>query len=191
MKQSSKYFRHNYFLLPFLLLFPGYLFASAGDGIVRFDLTQHIIGFSAIAIFILAYAFVMAEEFTHLRKSKPVILAAGIIWGIIAAYYSSHGITQAAEQAIRHNFLEYAELMVFLLVAMTYINAMDERLVFETLRVWLIRKGFSFRQLFWMTGILSFFISPIADNLTTALLNVCCSHVCRGRQYTFCKSGLY
>ncbi|MBF0264268.1 MAG: sodium:proton antiporter NhaD [Gammaproteobacteria bacterium] len=152
-----------------ILILPGMALASIDSG-ERFDLTQHIIGFTAISIFILAYAFVMSEEFTHLRKSKPVILAAGIIWAIIAAYYASHGITHAAEQAVRHNFMEYAELMIFLLVAMTYINAMEERFVFFSLRVWLIRKGFNFRQLFWMTGILSFFISPIADNLTTALL---------------------
>jgi NhaD family Na+/H+ antiporter len=60
--------------------------------------------------------------------------------------------------------------MLFLLVAMTYINAMDERQVFDALREWLISKGFGFRKLFWLTGFLAFFISPIADNLTTALL---------------------
>jgi NhaD family Na+/H+ antiporter len=60
--------------------------------------------------------------------------------------------------------------MLFLLVAMTYINAMDERNVFDALRSWLVQKGFGFRTLFWLTGILAFFISPVADNLTTALL---------------------
>jgi NhaD family Na+/H+ antiporter len=60
--------------------------------------------------------------------------------------------------------------MLFLLVAMTYINALDERQVFDALRSWLIRKGFGFRALFWLTGFLAFFISPVADNLTTALL---------------------
>jgi NhaD family Na+/H+ antiporter len=113
---------------------------------------------------------VMAEEFTHLRKSKPVIIAAGIIWALIAAVYAGEGLTHEAEAAVRHNLLEYSELMLFLLVAMTYINAMDERQVFGALRSWLVRKGFSFRQLFWLTGLLAFFISPVADNLTTALL---------------------
>ncbi len=112
----------------------------------------------------------MVEEFTHFRKSKPVILVAGLIWGIIGWVYASNGITHAAEAALRHNFLEYAELFLFLLVAMTYIEAMRERLVFEKLKVWLINKGFSFRQLFWLTGFLAFFMSPIADNLTTALV---------------------
>jgi NhaD family Na+/H+ antiporter len=112
----------------------------------------------------------MAEEYTHLRKSKPVIIAAGLIWGLIAWVYASHGLTTAAEHAVRHNLLEYSELMLFLLVAMTYINTMEERRVFDALRAWLVRSGFGFRSLFWITGTLAFFISPIADNLTTALL---------------------
>ncbi len=134
------------------------------------DLTGHWVGWFSIALFAVAYLLVMAEEFTHLRKSKPVIIAAGLIWGSIAWVYASHGFTTEAEEAVRHNLLEYAELMLFLLVAMTYINAMEERKVFDALRAWLVRKGFGFRALFWITGWLAFFISPVADNLTTALL---------------------
>lgn len=134
------------------------------------DLTNSATGFFALAIFIVAYIFVMAEEFTQLRKSKPVILAAGIIWAMIAAAYANNDLTHAAEQAVRHNILEYTELMLFLLVAMTYINVMQERRIFDALRAWLISRNFSYRKLFWLTGILAFFISPVADNLTTALL---------------------
>ncbi|MDF1528322.1 MAG: sodium:proton antiporter NhaD, partial [Sedimenticola sp.] len=99
------------------------LAATTGGNYI--DLTNHWVGYTAIGIFTVAYLLVMAEEFTHLRKSKPVILAAGLIWAIIAWYYASYGITHEAEAAVRHNLLEYAELMLFLLVAMTYINAMD------------------------------------------------------------------
>lgn len=134
------------------------------------DLTAHPVGYLALVIFALAYLFVMAEEFVHLRKSKPVIIAAGVIWCLIAYVYAAQGQPQLAQDAVRHNLLEYAELMLFLLVAMTYINALEERRVFDALRSWLIRKGFGFRALFWMTGVLAFCISPIADNLTTALL---------------------
>jgi NhaD family Na+/H+ antiporter len=134
------------------------------------NLTGHWVGLVAIGIFLLAYVLVMAEEFTHLRKSKPVIIGAGLIWSLIAWIYANHGMSVMAEEAVRHNLLEYAELMLFLLVAMTYINSMEERRVFDALRAWLIRSGFGFRSLFWITGILAFFISPVADNLTTALL---------------------
>jgi Na+/H+ antiporter NhaD/arsenite permease-like protein len=53
---------------------------------------------------------------------------------------------------------------------MTYINAMTERNIFEALRSWLVRRGFSYRAVFWVTGWLAFFISPMADNMTTALI---------------------
>jgi NhaD family Na+/H+ antiporter len=151
------------------VIFPTFAFAS-GSPEQTLDLTNHWIGYTAIAIFVLAYSLVILEEQLHLRKSKPVLLAAGLIWILIAAVYSAQGMPHAAEVAIRHNFLEYAELFFFLLVAMTYINAMLERGVFDALRDWLVNKGFSYKTLFWLTGILAFFISPIADNLTTALI---------------------
>ena len=106
-----------------------------------------------------------------MRKSKPVLLAAGLIWILAALAFKCTGAdTHRACEAIRHNLIEYAELFLFLLVAMTYINAMDERNVFQALRSWLVSRGFTLRTVFWVTGVLAFFISPIADNLTTALL---------------------
>ncbi len=150
----------------FSALLPGSSFAGEGAR----DLTAHWAGFLSLALFGIAYLLVMAEEFTHLRKSKPVVLAAGIIWAVIAGVYRQQGMDHLVAEAVRHNLLEYAELLLFLLVAMTYINAMDERRVFEVLRVWLVRRGLGFRSLFWITGLLAFFISPVADNLTTALL---------------------
>tara|TARA_B100001027_G_scaffold15294_1_gene9199 strand:- start:156 stop:1457 length:1302 start_codon:yes stop_codon:yes gene_type:complete len=140
------------------------------------DLTTSYVGIMSLIVFILAYAVVMAEEFSHLRKSKPVIISAAIIWAIIAFYFSSDkSYAKEIEHALEHNILEFAELFLFLLVAMTYINALEERKVFDVVRFQLTSRGFSFRQLFIFTGIITFFLSPIADNLTTAL--VMCSVV--------------
>ena len=157
-------------LLLLLLQLSSPVWASPAEGIAIPDLTLHWVGYLAIAIFSLAYILVILEEKLHLRKSKPVLLAAGLIWILIALVYHSPEHPHLVEEAIRHNFLEYAELFFFLLVAMTYINAMLERGVFEALRDWLVSRGYSYRTLFWITGVLSFFISPIADNLTTALI---------------------
>ncbi|MEZ0123460.1 MAG: sodium:proton antiporter NhaD [Candidatus Reddybacter sp.] len=159
----------RYMALALGLLLATPVWASAEGG-ARLELTHNWVGYLAIGIFSFAYIFVILEEKIHLRKSKPVLLAAGLIWILIALVYNSNNMPHVVEPAIRHNFLEYGELFFFLLVAMTYINAMLERGVFDTLRNWLVEKGFSYRGLFWLTGILSFFISPIADNLTTALI---------------------
>ena len=55
---------------------------------MEIDLTTSYVGILSIIIFVIAYAVVMAEEFSHLRKSKPVIISAALIWGIIAFYFS-------------------------------------------------------------------------------------------------------
>ncbi len=165
MKKAS----HTVLLGLIALLLPA-MGIAAETAHEQIDLTNHAVGYLALLVFTVAYSLVILEEQLHLRKSKPVLLAAGIIWIMIAIVYQQHGFDHAAEIAIRHNFLEYAELFFFLLVAMTYINAMIERSVFDALRGWLVAKGFSYKQLFWLTGILAFFISPIADNLTTALI---------------------
>lgn len=154
-----------------LLALPGFaLAATGGSGGTPLDLTTHFVGLFALLLFIAAYILVALEEVTALRKSKPVIIAAGIIWMAIAMVYAGTDLDHLPAEQARHNLLEYAELALFLLVAMTYVNAMEERAVFEVLRTWIIGKGFSLRQVFWLTGALSFMISPIADNLTTALL---------------------
>lgn len=128
-------------------------------------------GIYTVLIFLIAYGFVMAEEFTHLSKSKPVILAAGIIWANAAVLAAQAGVSaDDMHEAFEYNLKEYAELMLFLLVAMTYINSMAERNVFEALRSWLVRKQFGYRKLFLITGVITFFLSAVADNLTAALL---------------------
>ena len=153
-------------VLLIIMLFSPQAYASTGE----LDLTTSLSGFIAVTLFIVAYALVMAEEQLHMRKSKPVLVAAGLIWAVIGWVYIRAGLPDAAESAFRETLLEYCELLLFLLVAMTYINAMEERRVFDKLRSWMVQKGFSYRTLFWITGILAFWISTIANNLTTAML---------------------
>jgi NhaD family Na+/H+ antiporter len=151
------------------LFFAQTALASGGGGDIV-DLTRTGMGIFALILFVVAYAVVIMEEKLHLRKSKPVIVAAGIIWVLVALSYQAMGKPDHAHTAILHNLTEYAELFLFLLAAMTYINALEERNVFSTLRSWMVNKGFTLRTVFWMTGLLAFVISPVADNLTTALL---------------------
>ena len=134
------------------------------------DLTANWVGVAAIALFVAAYILVIAEEFTHLRKSKPVMLAAGVIWALIAYQYVGSEQPYAPEEAVHEYLTEFAQLFLFLLAAMTYVNAMSERNIFKALRDWLARRSYNFRTMFWITGILSFFLSPLIDNLTTALV---------------------
>ncbi len=134
------------------------------------DLTQHWAGLTALVLFVVAYVMVIFEETTQMRKSKPVLVAAGLIWGLIGLAYAQAGLSEAAHDHALQMIGEYGELFLFLLVAITFVNTMEERRTFDVLRAKLVRLGLGFRPLFLLTGILAFFLSSVLDNLTTALV---------------------
>ena len=153
------------------------------------ELLLHPVGYISLFIFILAYALVVTEEVTHLRKSKPVLFAAGLIWAMIAWMGSKYDDSHHVEEAIMHAFSEFSQLMLFLLVAMTFINSMTERNVFNKLRSRLLAQDYSYRTLFWVTGVITFFLSPIADNLTTALVMCAVVMAVGGKNKNFVSIG--
>lgn len=127
----------------------------------------HWTAWAALIFFVLGYLLVVYEDKTHLRKSVPMILAAGVLW--ILASMSPVG-SELAEEKLRESILEYAELFLFILAAVSYVHTLEERQVFDVLRTWLIKRGLNFRGVFWATGGIAFCMSPLADNLTTALV---------------------
>lgn len=110
------------------------------------------------------------EEKLKLRKSKPVVLIGCFMWFIIGVYENLHGGGKETEQFVDALIGEIGALFMFLLTAMIYINCLDERNAFKALRAWLLGRGMGFKQLFWTMGIMTFFLSAAADNLTSALL---------------------
>jgi Na+/H+ antiporter NhaD/arsenite permease-like protein len=154
----------------FVLFLPVIALAATEGALEMIDLTGHWAGILSLVIFVAAYSLVIGEEVIHMRKSKPVIVAAGLIWVLVAIAFMQAGDVDRAHLEIRGDLLEFVELFLFLLAAMTFINTMEERGVFDMLRVWLVTQGFSLRKIFWITGGLAFVMSPVADNLTTAML---------------------
>ena len=136
------------------------------------DATTSAYGLIAIGVFTIAYLLVISEDLTKLRKSKPVLAAAGLMWILVALFYNglAHPPAPTLEQRLMHHVAEFGALFMFLMVAMTYITAISQHNLFLKINAMLVSAGLGFRAVFWVTGVLSFLISPIADNLTTALL---------------------
>lgn len=135
------------------------------------DLVTHPVGWFLLAVFVVGYYFIAAEEKYHINKSKPALFIGTFMFIVIGLYYALNGYDMASvDWEIEHLILEIAEIFFFLYVAMTFIESLIERGVFNALKTKLIAKGYSYRHLFWVTGGLAFFISPVADNLTTALI---------------------
>lgn len=132
------------------------------------------------------------------KKSVPMTLATGMIWFILASEYKSRSASLAlVSAAARHNLLEFSEVrrprtsspthtwsgahlaeggrcvrqvFLFLLVAMVYISTMEHMHVFESIKIWMLERGFGLKGMYWMCGLMAFFLAPVADSLTTALL---------------------
>ena len=157
-----------------LLLLPAAAFAGEASEVLSapksLSLTHHIIGYLSVAVTVLAYIAAMSEEVIQLRKSKPMVLSSALVWFAICIYYSLHGEAKVAAVAFESNLLAYIELFLFILVSMTYLNAMEERGVFDGLRIWLLSRQYSYRQLFWITGVLAFLLSTVISGMAVGLL---------------------
>lgn len=135
------------------------------------DLVTHPVGWFLFFIFVAGYYVIAAEEKFHINKAKPALFIGTFMFVVIGAYYAIEGLSmEPLEHTVDHLILEIAEIFFFLYVAMTYIEALIERGVFNALKTKLIARGYGYKKLFWVTGLLAFFISPVADNLTTALI---------------------
>lgn len=147
------------------------LFASTTSIEAIPDITMTWVGFTALFIFLVGYYVVAAEEKYGIDKAKPALFIGTFMFILIAIYYALNGLDMnLVHTQVQHLILEIAEIFFFLFVAMTYIESLLQMGVFDRLKYNLISKGYTYRKLFWITGFLAFFISPVADNLTTALI---------------------
>ncbi|TAN52477.1 MAG: sodium:proton antiporter [Methylococcaceae bacterium] len=157
-------------LLGGLLLALPALSGAAETAAEPLDLTHHWAGYFSLIVIALAYVAAMLEEVTELRKSKPMLLGASLVWLAIVLVYRQHGDPLPAVQAFKQNLLAYIELLLFIMVSMTYLNAMEDMRVFDALRVRLVSLNLGYRPLFWITGLLVFFMSCVINGLTAGLL---------------------
>ena len=170
MKKTPFMINFRYFSLLFLVFFfPSLGFAEEAIN-KHFDLKEQFVGYLSLVVTLLAYVGAMTEDVHLMKKSKPMILGSVITWFAICIYYGLQGHAKVASLAFESNLLAYIELLLFILVSMTYLNTLNERGVFDGLRIYLLNKQFSYRQLFWITGGLAFILSTIVNGLTVGLL---------------------
>jgi len=156
--------------LALLWLLPMMVFGDEASNQKPLDLTHSWVGFFSLGVVAVAYVAAMLEDVTFIRKSKPMLLGASLIWSAILLVYRLNGDTTLAVAAFRSNLESYVELLFFIMVSMTYLNVMESMKVFDALRIRLVSLQLGYRALFWLTGFLVFFISSVVNGLTSGLL---------------------
>ncbi|MBP1630565.1 MAG: sodium:proton antiporter [Bacteroidetes bacterium] len=118
-----------------------------------------------IIIFILGYAMIALEHPIKINKSATALLLAVVIWTVFSVF----------GPGFEHNLLvehlgETSEILFFLLGAMTIVEIVDRHEGFSIITDKI--KTTNKRKLLWIISILTFFMSAVLDNLTTAIVMV-------------------
>ena len=120
-----------------------------------------------IAVFVLTYAAITLEHQLKLNKSAPALLGAGVLWSLYALHL---GDNQALTQHLNESLVGTAQIIFFLMGAMTIVEVIDAHNGFEVITRRIRTQRLS--TLMWLVGTVTFFLSAVLDNLTTAIVMV-------------------
>ena len=120
-----------------------------------------------VAVFALAYAVVALEHPLRINKAATALVGAGLMWTVYAL--SGHAAAQVAGE-LNESVAATAQIIFFLIGAMTIVEVIDAHNGFEVVTS-LIRTR-SQVALVWLVGFVTFFLSAMLDNLTTAIVMV-------------------
>ncbi|OQP65763.1 sodium:proton antiporter [Niastella vici] len=120
-----------------------------------------------LIVFLLGYVAIAMEHVIRLNKAASALITGVLCWTIYILYTPD---THAVNEQLTGHLGEIAGILFFLLGAMTIVELIDAHDGFEviTSRIKTTKKS----HLIWLIGGLSFFLSAILDNLTTAIVMV-------------------
>jgi Na+/H+ antiporter NhaD/arsenite permease-like protein len=146
-----------------------------------------------IICFILGYLTIVFEHPLRLDKTVPALIMAAVCWALLAIGFhngivsvidthdhvysligghgaGSHDAEHGFTNTLLHHLGKTAEILIFLIGAMTIVEIIDLHRGFEVLKGYVRTK--SKKRLLWIVGILGFILSAIIDNLTATIVLV-------------------
>lgn len=120
-----------------------------------------------ILIFVLTYAAIAFEHPLQINKSATALIGAGLLWTVYALAGPEAKVVDAA---ISDSLMSTAQIVFFLMGAMTIVEVVDAHDGFEVITARIQTKKLS--SLMWLVGFVTFFLSSILDNLTTTIVMV-------------------
>ncbi|MEO1514153.1 MAG: sodium:proton antiporter NhaD [Bacteroidota bacterium] len=144
-----------------------------------------------IVCFILGYLTIVFEHPLKLDKTVPALIMGALCWALLAIGFQSgvlevidthdhlfsmggsgdhHDAEHGFTNTLLHHLGKTAEILIFLIGAMTIVEIIDLHRGFEILKSWVQTR--SRKRLLWIVGILGFILSAIIDNLTATIVLV-------------------
>ncbi|HEX4870265.1 MAG TPA: sodium:proton antiporter NhaD [Moraxellaceae bacterium] len=126
-----------------------------------------------IAVFVLGYLMIAFEHPLNINKAASALLTAVATWTLLvlgAEAILPGGSSHTVVHALREHLGEIAEILFFLMGAMTIVELVDAHDGFKVItdRITTTRKV----SLLWLIGLITFFLSAALDNLTTTIVMI-------------------
>lgn len=121
-----------------------------------------------IVIFILGYAAIAFEHPLKINKTAPALFIGAVMWAIWAMFEFAK--VEEINIELNHELSSIAQILFFLLGAMTIVELIDAHQGFKIITNRIKTKNA--RKLLWIISIITFFLSAVLDNLTTAIVMV-------------------
>ncbi|GAA5221963.1 sodium:proton antiporter NhaD [Membranihabitans marinus] len=126
---------------------------------------------AVIACFVIGYMLIVFEHPLRLDKTVPALLMASITWALLSLGHMEtyvHSEPHSLEESLLYHLGKTAEILVFLIGAMTIVEIIDLHQGFDILKNMVTTK--SKKKLLWIISILAFVLSAIIDNLTATIV---------------------
>lgn len=144
-----------------------------------------------ILCFVLGYLTIVFEHPLKLDKTVPALIMGAVCWALLAIGFNNgilsvidthehvfsmigaadvHKAEEGFMDTLLHHMGKTAEILIFLIGAMTIVEIIDLHRGFEVLKSYV--KTNSKRSLLWILGALAFILSAIIDNLTATIVLV-------------------
>ncbi len=130
-----------------------------------------------ITLFVLGYLAITLEHTLKIDKLIPALSMMGVLWAIVSIYHlpvfevdilSKRLIPSHINDLLLHHLGKTAEILVFLLGAMTIVEIIDYFNGFATIKNFIKTK--SKKGLLFIFSLLAFLLSAIIDNLTATIV---------------------
>lgn len=120
-----------------------------------------------VTIFILGYLAIAFEHSLKVNKTAPALLAGVLCWTVYILFSENK---ELVSEQLAENLGEFSGILFFLMGAMTIVEIIDSHDGFHVITQRITQKNK--RKLLWIVSGITFFLSPVLDNLTTAIVMV-------------------
>ncbi|MBN8701641.1 MAG: sodium:proton antiporter NhaD [Bacteroidetes bacterium] len=123
-----------------------------------------------ISIFVIGYLAIALEHTIKLNKAASALLTGVLCWAVLALTMNTTEGTHAASEKLVEHLGELSGILFFLMGAMTIVELIDAHDGFMVITDKI--KTANARKMLWIIALVSFVLSAVLDNLTTAIVMV-------------------